>query len=95
MVTAAAGALSMLRERCVGDPLAPLVEPLLASLENRPDRAADLIRGLAMLTDARLAADARLWQDWWRRTKDRAPVVSPPGAAGDEAPSHARAEPAR
>jgi hypothetical protein len=78
MVTAAQGALGMLRERCVGDPLAPLVEPLLASLETRPGRAPDLIEGLRTLTDVRLAADARLWQDWWRRTKEKGPVVTAP-----------------
>jgi hypothetical protein len=78
MVTAAQGALGMLRERCVGDPLAPLVEPLIASLETRPERAADLIGGLRALSDARLAPDARLWLDWWRRTKDKGPVVTAP-----------------
>jgi hypothetical protein len=93
MVTAAQGALGMLRERGVGDPLGPLVEPLLASLETRPERAADLIAGLRVLTDARLAADARLWQDWWRRTKDRAPVVTAPDVGSTA--SRARAEPAR
>lgn len=88
LVTAAEGALAMLRERCVGDPLAPLVEPLIASLEARPERAPELFVGLNALTDARLAPDARLWLDWWRRTKDRSPVVTAPtaGAAGEAAP---------
>jgi hypothetical protein len=93
LVTAAQGAFAMLRERCVGDPLGPLVEPVMASLESRPERARDLIGGLMALTDARLASDVRLWQDWWRRTRGTAPVVTAPqesGAAGLDGPGEPR-----
>jgi len=90
LVTAAQGAFAMLRERCVGDPLAPLVDPVMASLESRPERARDLIGGLMALTDARLASDVRLWQDWWRRTRGTSPVVTAPQEAGTSGPGTAR-----
>lgn len=91
LVMAAQGALGMLRERCVGDPLAPLAEPLAAALEARPERAADLIGGLRMLTDARLAGDPRLWHDWWRRTRETAPAVTAPAAEPVEPAPRGRA----
>jgi hypothetical protein len=76
LTMAAQGGFAMLRERCVGDPLAPLVEPLVASLETRSERARELIGGLMELTDVRLASDSRLWLDWWRRTRPTQPVVT-------------------
>lgn len=80
LATAAEGALGLLRERCVGDPLAVLVDPLVASLEARPARARELLLGLMATVDTRLPADARLWTDWWRRTRPSRPVVTVPGA---------------
>ncbi len=85
LVRAAQGALTILRERCVGDLLAPLADLLLAALDARPDRAAELIGGLERLVEARLAPDARLWQDWWRRTRPLGPVLTPPGAPSTQA----------
>lgn len=81
LATAAEGALGLLRERCVGDPLALLVDPLVASLEARPARARELLQGLMATCDVRLPADARLWQDWWRRARPTRPVVTAPGRA--------------
>lgn len=90
LAPAAQGALAMLRERCVGDPLAPLLDPLMASLESRPRRSAELLGGVAALTDERLASDPRLWQDWWRRTRPTGPVVTDPRATQDPEPRTSR-----
>ncbi|MFM8980107.1 MAG: hypothetical protein ACKOSS_06560 [Planctomycetia bacterium] len=81
LATAAEGALGLLRERCVGDPLALLVDPLVASLEARPGRARELLLGLMATCDARLPADGRLWVDWWRRTRPTRPVVTALGSS--------------
>lgn len=81
LATAAEGALGLLRERCVGDPLALLVDPLVASLEARPERARELLLGLMATCDVRLPADGRLWADWWRRTRPTRPVVTALGSS--------------
>jgi hypothetical protein len=82
LARAAQGGLAMLRERCVGDPLAPLVAPLAASLEARPERSRELVAGLMELTDERLPADARLWLDWCRRLRGSKAVVEAPHEPG-------------
>lgn len=75
--TAALGALTLLRERAVRRPLAPLAAPLLEGLTRTPDRAEALMDGLAVLSGTRLPPDPRLWLDWGRRIeRDGATVVS-------------------
>ena len=73
---ASLGGLGLLRERAVGDRLAPLVAPLMVQLERTPERAEALVEGLSTLTGVRLAPDVRLWQDWWRREEGRSTAVS-------------------
>jgi hypothetical protein len=90
LAPAAHGALAMLREKCVGDPLAPLLDPLMAFLESRPLRADALLGGVAQLTDERVASDPRLWQDWWRKTRATGPAVTDLRAAGNPAAVSAR-----
>ena len=64
-------ALAHLRER-VGDPAAAaLAEPLVRRFSTHPARTAELAEGLVALTGVSLAADARLWEDWWRRGRAR------------------------
>lgn len=74
---AAVGALGLLRERAVGEPLAPFVGPLVAALAEHPDAAEALMEGLAEVTGRHLAPDPRLWADWWRREEGRRPLVAP------------------
>jgi hypothetical protein len=74
---AALGGLGLLRERAVGEPLAPYVEPMLSGLTRTPGRADALMEGLSTVTGVRLAPDARLWKDWWRRDENRRRAVTP------------------
>ncbi len=74
---ASLGGLGLLRERAVGEPLAPYVEPLLSGLTRTPGRADALMEGLSTVTGVRLAPDPRLWKDWWRRDDNRRRAVTP------------------
>ena len=74
---ASLGGLGLLRERAVGDPLAPFVEPLLSGLTRTPGRADALMEGLSTVTGVRLAPDPRLWKDWWRRDENQKRAVTP------------------
>ncbi len=73
---AALGGLGLLRERAVGEPLAPYVDPLLRGLSRTPGRADALMEGLSTVTGVRLAPDPRLWKDWWRRDDNRRRAVT-------------------
>ncbi len=64
---AALNAILSLRAAAKGDPLPPLVEPLMGALASHAERAAAVMDGLRALTGVSLAPDARLWEDWWRR----------------------------
>ena len=77
---AAVGALQVLGERSIGDPVAPLAAPLIEALARRPARADQVIPGLEALTGYHVAPDARLWQDWWRRAEASGSTVR--GAKG-------------
>ncbi len=78
MRRAALAALERLRERLAGRPLRPLGQPLIDALGASPAREAALMEGLAALSGHVLAADARLWRDWWtREVPDSRPVVAP------------------
>jgi hypothetical protein len=79
--TAALSAIALLRERSVGEPLAPLAEPLVRALDAWPERTEDLAEALRALSGAALAPDARLWRDWWRRVRDSRSAVPPPDDA--------------
>ncbi len=68
---AALGAVDLLRERSLGETVGPLAQPLVAALGRRPERDDALMEGLSTLTDVRLAPDARLWQEWYRRDANR------------------------
>lgn len=93
MRPAALNALDLLRRAAVGSPLRPLAEPLVSALEAHPEREADVMEGLHVLTLVTLAPDPRLWLDWWRREQrgagsrvaaedeSRAKTVAVPGAA--------------
>jgi len=72
---AAVGAYSLVRERAAGEALAPWVDPLIARMEARPRTVVALMEGVTALTDLRLAPDARLWVDWWRRTRPASPRI--------------------
>ncbi len=74
--TAALSALTLLRERSVGQPMAPFVEPLLAALDLHPERGDALMRGLTRVSGQTIAPDARLWRDWWRRASPAVPADS-------------------
>jgi hypothetical protein len=76
--TAALNALSMVRAAAVGTPLPPLAAPLMEALAARPERSAAVMDGLRALTGVSLAPDARLWEDWWRRVRERASAPVPP-----------------
>jgi len=77
---AALGGLGLLRQRSVGDPLAPFVQPLLSGLTRTPGRADALMEGLSTVTGVRLAPDPRLWKDWWRRDDNQRRAVTPEGS---------------
>ncbi len=68
---AALGSVDLLRERAVGTPVGPLAGPLVEQLERAPGRADALMEALSTLTGVRLAPDARLWRDWYRRDENR------------------------
>jgi len=74
--TAALGALSILKERAVGRPLAPLAKPFLAGLSQGSGREEALMEALAVLSGTHLPPDTRLWQDWGRRIEKRGATVS-------------------
>ena len=78
---AALGALERMRERFAGKPLQPLAEPLVERLGTWPARDAALMEGLAALSGRALAADVRLWRDWWSRDVDATTVVTAPASA--------------
>jgi hypothetical protein len=77
---AALGALSLVREASVGDPLTPLAQPLLDEMRVHPDQAAAIGEGLTALTGAAVAPDARLWEDWGRRQAAAKARVTPEAA---------------
>ena len=77
---AALGSVDLLRERAVGTPVGPLAGPLVQQLEVTPGRADALMEALSTLTGVRLAPDARLWTDWYRREANRRQPVTAPGS---------------
>jgi hypothetical protein len=78
---AAISGLSLLRERSVGERLAPLVYPLMVRLDRTPDRADALMEALGVLSQERIAPDARLWKEWWRREASLRTTIQPLPAA--------------
>jgi hypothetical protein len=68
---AALGAIDLLRERAVGLPVGPFALPLVDQLSRSPERVDALMEGLSTVTGVRLAPDARLWQDWYRKEANR------------------------
>lgn len=61
------GALSLIRDRSVGRPVAPLAQPLMDALARWPRRKRAIMAGLSAATGVEIAPDVRLWHDWWRR----------------------------
>ncbi|MCA9314764.1 MAG: hypothetical protein H6806_06995 [Planctomycetes bacterium] len=78
---AALGALERMRERFAGKPLQPLAEPLVERLGTWPARDPALMEGLAAFSGRALAADVRLWRDWWARDVDATTLVTAPRSA--------------
>jgi hypothetical protein len=73
----------LLRTQAAGSPLRPLAAPFVAALAAHPEREEAVIDGLHALTGVSLAPDARLWQDWWRRSAiGPAPSVPSEGEEG-------------
>jgi len=72
------GGIDLLRERAAGQPVGPLAGPLVEELARSPGRADALMEGLSTLTGVRLAPDARLWQDWYRRDANRRRAIPAP-----------------
>ena len=83
--TAALGGISLLRDRSVGQPLAPFAKPLLLALQEHPEGAEAVMQGLTRATGQALAPDPRLWVDWWRRTREAGWTVPTPDSAPDAA----------
>jgi len=79
---AALGGLDLLREQAAGRPLAPLARPLMTTLGAAPERPEALMEGLSTLTGVRLAADPRLWQEWWRRAGTQQKTITAPEVGG-------------
>ncbi len=73
---AALGGLGLVREHAAGQPVGPLVKPLIDALGASPRRPEALMEGLSTLTGVRLAPDPRLWRDWWRREANRRKAVT-------------------
>jgi hypothetical protein len=72
---AALGGLDLLRARAAGQPLAPLVAPLMRELDRSPERAEAIMEGLGTVSGAHVAPDPRLWREWWRRESGRHAAV--------------------
>ena len=70
-----------MRERFAGKPLQPLAEPLVERLGTWPARDPALMEGLAAFSGRALAADVRLWRDWWARDVDATTLVTAPRSA--------------
>ena len=69
MRPAALNALDLVRRAAAGSPVRPLAAPLMDALAAHPERAADLMEALHILTLVTHPPDARLWEDWWRRER--------------------------
>jgi hypothetical protein len=76
--TAALSALALIRDRAVGQPLAPLLAPLVGALAREGARREDVMDGLRTVSGRALPPDVRLWTDWWRREQAAGSTVAPP-----------------
>ena len=76
--------LSLLRERAVGERMAPLVYPLMLRLDDTPARADALMEALGLMSDQRIAPDPRLWKEWWRREAGGRTVIQAAAARTEQ-----------
>ena len=70
--------LSLLRERAVGERMAPLVYPLMVRLDDTPDRADALMEALGLMSQERIAPNPNLWKEWWRRAAGERTLIEAP-----------------